>query len=139
MKYIIAAIIGLLLAGCFSRGSVPPVAPTTVSAHFGNIGEYFLWVGALALGLGVALRFIGIFASTTPLGRIARFVPASLAWSIGVAGVSVGASFVWLGNHPWLFGAVCVLTALAVAVHHWTDIRRWFYAGSDTTAIIHKK
>ena len=133
------AVLVLCMSSCGdARGLVPPVDAHTVGAQFSNIGEYFLWIGALALGLGVALWFIAEFAAETTFGLLAKFIPIRVAWSIGVAGTSIGSAYVWLGEHPYLFGAVCFLAAVAVAIHHWPDIRRWCNFRSAVNAILQK-
>lgn len=89
-----------------------------LGAHLITSGDWCLGLGILCLVVGLALRFSG------SSGFLTR-----LATSFGCAGIAVGSSLIWFGEHPWIIGVTAGLSLVALALHHRDDLRKWLHIG----------
>ena len=116
------ALLAVLLSSCGDgRGSNPgdgdrvEVGETLVS-----IGLWFTWAGSAAIGLGVlglvaCVVFPAIAGFREFLGDIAV---------VGLASLLLGASFIWLGNHPWVLAVAVGLCAAFLLYRYWPRLVR---------------
>ena len=129
----------LMLAGCGdSARSLPSGGASSGGLHVGPIldaaGAYLTWAGAAAVTLGL-LAFAASFFSVLSVilgGFREWFLEAAI---LGIAAIVVGASFIYLGNHPGLLCIPVAVVAVALAIRYHSFLAKWVHpAGAPTVA-----
>lgn len=129
---------GLALAGCDCRFSQSgSEQPTTggLGADLVILGRALLWIGAGAVVVGLASRFAILGAGL--IGRIPVVGPiltgsATFIASIGALAFVTGCAVRWLADNLWVFWATIGATAVAWALLHRNDLRRWMVGRPPT-------
>ena len=128
-----------MLAGCGSDArSLPSGGASSGGLHVGPIldsaGAYLTWAGAAAVTIGL-LAFAASFFSILSVilgGFRDWFLEAAV---LGVAAIVVGASFIYLGNHPWLLCIPVAVVAVALAIRYHSFLATWVHPAAAPTVV----
>lgn len=121
----------LLLTACgHDRGSVPPTGSLGSGSQLGGvgsilqeIGSIFLWAGASVVGAAV----VALIASFIPffsgfLSGLRTLLVDGIV--IGISILLLGASFTYLGEHPWILALAIGLIGALLLVRYRLIIER---------------
>lgn len=119
-KLFVLLLAGLFLVACSDARMHQPGSHGTgagsfgVGATIGAIGQIFTWAGGIGMGLCTLATVATFFVSF--LSGLREIFLEGIA--ICFIATLFGASFIWLGNNPWLL-AVCVgLVGLLLLVRY---------------------